>query len=184
MTSGAGYGHQPTAPMSYPGARAQLRASDADRDQVVELLKRAFTEGRLTQDEYDGRLHRALSATTYADLDACLADLIPPQAAMPYRAQPKTNTLAILSLVCGIGQMMLWPLSTIPAIVLGHVARRQIRRSRENGAGLALAGLILGWIGAAVLILGIVAVILLFAVYSSRAVGGGGGGAGSSIRVR
>jgi hypothetical protein len=42
---------------------------------------------------------------------------------------------------------MFGPLATIPAVVCGHVARSQIRRTGEQGAGLALAGLILGWIG-------------------------------------
>jgi hypothetical protein len=53
---------------------------------------------------------------------------------------------------------MFGPLATIPAIVLGHVARHQIRRTGEQGAGLALAGLILGWavvILAFLLILGV-----------------------------
>ena len=38
-------------------------------------------------------------------------------------------------------------LTAIPAVMLGHVARGQIRRTGEAGDGLALTGLILGWIG-------------------------------------
>jgi hypothetical protein len=52
-----------------------LRASDADREQVVERLHTAATEGRLSPDELDERLHRALTALTYADLDGVLDDL-------------------------------------------------------------------------------------------------------------
>jgi hypothetical protein len=37
--------------------------------------------------------------------------------------------------------------AAIPAVILGHMARRQIRRTREGGDGLALASLILGYIG-------------------------------------
>jgi hypothetical protein len=44
----------------------------------------------------------------------------------------------------------------VPAIVLGHVARRQIKRTGEQGANLALAGLMLGW---AAVILAIVLII-------------------------
>jgi Domain of unknown function (DUF4190)/DUF1707 SHOCT-like domain len=173
----AGYGPQPYGAMAYggpAGMRAQMRATDADRERVADLLNRAFTEGRLTKDEHDARLGRALSATTYADLDTCMADLMP----LPFPApvQVRTNTLAIISLVCGIGQMILWPLATIPAVVLGHVARHQIKRTGENGAGLALAGLILGWIGTAVLLLGILAVVLLLAAYSTAS--------GHPVRVR
>ena len=56
---------------------------------------------------------------------------------------------------------MFGPLATIPAIVLGHVARHQIRRTGEQGAGLALAGLILGW---AAVILGMVLIVLALAM--------------------
>jgi Domain of unknown function (DUF1707) len=53
----------------------RLRASDADRDQVVDLLKAAFVQDRLTQDELDGRIGQALAARTYAELAALTADL-------------------------------------------------------------------------------------------------------------
>jgi hypothetical protein len=169
--SGAGHGrpgYGPYGAMAYSGpagTRAQMRATDADRERVADLLNKAFTEGRLTKDEHDARLDRALSAVTYADLDACMADLMP----LPFPApvQIKTNSLAIISLICGIGQMILWPFATVPAIVLGHVARHQIRRTGENGSGLALAGLILGWIGAGVLLLGILAIVLLLVASTS-----------------
>jgi hypothetical protein len=59
---------------------------------------------------------------------------------------PETNGLAIASLACGLGQFVVGPLATIPAIIFGHVARRQIRRTGQQGAGLALAGLTLGWV--------------------------------------
>ena len=49
------------------------------------------------------------------------------------------------------------PLATIPAIVFGHVARHQIKRTTEQGAGVALAGLILGW---ATVILAIVLILV------------------------
>jgi hypothetical protein len=55
--------------MYLPGERGKMRAADADRDRVVGLLSTAYTEGRLSKDEYDARLDSALSARTYADLD-------------------------------------------------------------------------------------------------------------------
>jgi hypothetical protein len=57
----------------------RLRASDADREHVVERLHTAATEGRLTSDELDDRVHRALTALTYADLDSVLDDLPGPR---------------------------------------------------------------------------------------------------------
>lgn len=55
--------------------RATLRASDADREQVAEFLRHAAGEGRLLIDELEDRLGAALSAKTYAELDAIIADL-------------------------------------------------------------------------------------------------------------
>jgi hypothetical protein len=53
----------------------QLRASDADRERVADLLRRAAGDGQLTMDELDARVHEALTARTRADLDALTADL-------------------------------------------------------------------------------------------------------------
>ena len=58
------------------------RASDADREQVIGVLKAAFIQGRLTRDELDARAGHALSARSHADLAALTADLNrPPPAA-------------------------------------------------------------------------------------------------------
>ena len=137
--------------------KGSMRASDADRDRAVELLNDAYGEGRLSRDEHDGRLEDALSARTYADLDQIVADL---PAAHATRVTPldKTNGLAIASFACGLGQFVFGPLATIPAIVFGHMALHQTERSDEHGAGLALAGLILGW---AATILGIILTVVV-----------------------
>ncbi|MEU6660056.1 DUF1707 domain-containing protein [Streptomyces sp. NPDC046821] len=55
--------------------RRDLRASHEDRDQVVERLTVAAADGRLTTEELDERLEAALTARTYGDLAALLADL-------------------------------------------------------------------------------------------------------------
>jgi Domain of unknown function (DUF1707)/Domain of unknown function (DUF4190) len=138
--------------------RGMMRASDADRDRVAELLNVAYSEGRLSRDEYDARLQSALSARTYADLDQLVADL---PAARPATVTPvaRTNALATASLACGIAQFAFGLLATIPAIVLGHMARSQIKRTGEQGAGLALVGLTLGW--AALILVAILVVVLL-----------------------
>ena len=54
---------------------AGLRAGHADRERVIEALKAAFVDGRLTKDELAARTGRALAARTYADLAALTADL-------------------------------------------------------------------------------------------------------------
>jgi hypothetical protein len=56
-------------------AGEELRASHADRDQVVELLRIAAGDGRLSAEELDERLECALTARTYAELAPLTADL-------------------------------------------------------------------------------------------------------------
>jgi len=60
--------------------RATLRASDADREQFVEALRRHHAEGRLTTEEPAERIERASAARTFGDLDALATDLpaLPP----------------------------------------------------------------------------------------------------------
>lgn len=178
MTIGPAYGSAYGA-----GAmdRAQMLASTADRERAVEFLKTAFAEGRLSAEEYEGRMSRALAARTYADLDALTTDLPGTRPPLPL-APMGTNVLAVVSLVCGIAQFFgFWLLATIPAIVCGHMARRQIRRSGEQGGGLAMAGLVLGWVGAGLtlvlgLIIGIaVAVAVAHSGQAGTVVPGGGG---------
>jgi DUF1707 SHOCT-like domain/Domain of unknown function (DUF4190) len=136
-----------------------MRAADADRDRVVERLNIAYSEGRLSTDEHDGRLQNALSARTYSDLDQLVTDL-PATPATAVTSVAKTNGLALASLACGLAQFIFGPPVAIPAIVLGHIARREIKRTGEQGAGLALAGLILGW---ATVILAIVLIVAMSA---------------------
>ncbi|HEV2370896.1 MAG TPA: DUF1707 and DUF4190 domain-containing protein [Streptosporangiaceae bacterium] len=162
MTVGPGYGV--ARPGMRMGSRAQMRAASADREHSVELLKSAYADGRLGKDEYDGRLERALSATTYADLDAVVADL--PVAKPSAR---RTNGLAIASLACGAGQIVAGPLTTIPAIVLGHMARKQIRHTGEEGGALALTGMLLGYAGAALIVLGVLFVLFVVVTFAHTA---------------
>lgn len=61
--------------MPAPTAHGALRVSHEDRDQVAEALRIAAGDGRLTADELDERLEKALSARTYDDLAPLLADL-------------------------------------------------------------------------------------------------------------
>ena len=53
----------------------KLRASDADRDRTVQLLREHHAVGRLTAEEFDGRLGQVFTARTRGELDALLADM-------------------------------------------------------------------------------------------------------------
>ena len=57
------------------GSRTHMRASHADREQVIDLLKTAFVQGRLAKDELDLRVGQVLASRTYADLNAVTADI-------------------------------------------------------------------------------------------------------------
>ncbi len=145
-----------------------MRATDADRDSVHALLQAAYADGRLTWDEFDTRSTSLMAAKTYDQLSALTVDLRPP---VPYRpgSYPgpvgrRTNSMAVASLVCGIGQIFFWFVAGIPAIVFGHIARRQIRETGEAGEGMALAGLIMGYLGVVLpllLVVGVIAAVAL-----------------------
>lgn len=72
---------------------------------------------------------------------------------------------AVGSLVCGILGLVLCGLLGIPAIIMGNKARRNIKWSgdRLGGDGMALAGVILGWIAVVSMIIGVVVVVILLA---------------------
>ncbi len=56
-------------------SRGHLRASHADREQMIDTLKAAFVQGRLTKDEFDARIGQTLASRTYAELVTVTADI-------------------------------------------------------------------------------------------------------------
>jgi hypothetical protein len=73
--------------------REPMRASHADRDRVIEVLKDAFVHGQLTMDELDARAGRALAARTCAELVALTAD-IPSAPRAPAASAPAASAPA------------------------------------------------------------------------------------------
>jgi hypothetical protein len=137
----------------------ELRASDADREATVERLRVAALEGRLDSLELDERMSAAYAARYCSELARLTADVTPapsPPPAVParptfVRPSSPTNGLAIASLVAGVFWM--WWIGSALAVVFGHIALGQIARSGQSGRGLAITGLVLGYIGLAVLLL-------------------------------
>jgi hypothetical protein len=162
----------------------RMLAGNADRDRAGDVLKAAYAEGRLTKDEYDYRVGRAVAARTIEELQQLTGDVpngpsaLPPtyqrphpqgqlmpvhqQQPVPYLPPPRRqNGTATAALVFGIGAPVLYSLTApivyglhapflfwlgaAPAVVLGHKARAEITRSREEGSGAATAGLVLGY---------------------------------------
>ncbi|GGS71713.1 hypothetical protein GCM10010156_33320 [Planobispora rosea] len=88
--------------------RRDLRVSHEERDEVVEQLRVAAGDGRLTMDELGERLEVALAARTYGELEALLRDL-PPALAAP-AAAPKE----LIQLKTGSGQIRRDGVWTVP----------------------------------------------------------------------
>lgn len=86
-----------------------------------------------------------------------------PAAWTPPVARPQ-NVLAWIAFGLGLGALLLGPLSSVAAIVCGHIARAQIRRTGEQGTGAALTGLISGYVLTVAWTLGIVLYVLFFVV--------------------
>jgi hypothetical protein len=165
----ASYGPYPYGPVR--PVQLGMLAAAADRERTIDVLKAAFGEGRLNKEEFDSRSARVMAARTYADLNAIVADLpAGPGGLMPYQAGsyqpvgpvPPTNGLAIGSMVCGFAGIVTFGFAAIPAVILGHIARSQIKQTGEPGDGMAVTGLVLGYMG----ILGLLFMVLIIAGHS------------------
>jgi hypothetical protein len=81
----------------------------------------------------------------------------PPAPTSPYAAAPgmRTNVMAIVALVLGL---------TVPVagIIVGHIAMSQIKRTGEDGHGMALAGTIIGYVFTITILLFVVGYLLFF----------------------
>ena len=147
-----------------PAGYLDARASDADRERAIDVLRAAFAEGRLSREEHGARVKRAYRSRTYGELAVLSADLpsgplgtLPAQAASR-PAQPgvtgtrRTSALAVAAAICGLIPIL--P-ATLAALVLGIAARRQIRRTGEDGIAFANTALALGvfWIAATLIVL-------------------------------
>jgi len=102
-----------------------------------------------------------------------------PAPAAPYGyagyAPRRTNGLAIASMILSIiGFLWILPLvGSLAGAIMGHISLGQIKRTGEGGRGMALAGIIVGWAGLALLVLGVLFFVFVFAVSSQNRYGYG-----------
>ena len=134
--------------------RSSLRASDADRDQVADRLRKAAAEGRILAEELEERVASVLRSKTYGELDAVTADLPGGRIAHnPYPKRPITRQPVALVAIGVIGAVLMAVMAAL--IVAGLVAasgvwiffaifwmlrgggpsRRRIDRGRRGGYG-------------------------------------------------
>ncbi|WTW96925.1 DUF1707 and DUF4190 domain-containing protein [Streptomycetaceae bacterium NBC_01309] len=124
----------------WSGRQDTMRCAQADRDRCADVLKAAWAEGRLKDDEYRHRLELALSAETYGQLTVLVHDLpvgpvpsavrpVAPTPVSPYAfvaphaylpptvprpMPPQSNGLAVTSLVLGIVTLVaVWPATAL-----------------------------------------------------------------------
>jgi hypothetical protein len=169
-------------PTGYPVAmNPSMRAASTDRERTVDVLKAGFAEGRLTQEEYNDRMGRAYAARTYGELAALVTDLpagpFPTAWPVPAYAPPSpvaasgTNSMAVAAMVLGVAEFFTAGLTAIPAVICGHIARRQMKLTTQRGDGLATGGLVLGYM--AIIFWTVLIVASLVAVTSSVIHNGG-----------
>lgn len=96
--------------------RRSLRASDADRQRVADLLHRAASEGRLSLDELSERLDEAYQAKTYGDLEPVLRELPAP----------------------GFGELAVASPAATPAVAPDALPTRRSTRPRRTGVSVGL----------------------------------------------
>jgi hypothetical protein len=89
--------------------RGRLRASHADREQVIGTLKAAFVQGRLNEDEFDGRVGQVYASRTYAELAEVTADIpTGPAGTQPPRDPWRATKVALRSVYAIILPGIVW----------------------------------------------------------------------------
>ena len=80
-------------------------------------------------------------------------------------AQPRTNVLAVISMIASIvGFIWILPfIGSLAGVIMGHISLKQIAQTGERGRGMALAGVIVGWVGLGIVVLTGVGFIIAFA---------------------
>lgn len=105
-------------------------------------------------------------------LDVDIAAPIAPHMSQAIPQLPQNSTLAVVSLVAGIlGIVQIPPvIGPVTAIVTGHMARREIRASSGNlvGDGMALAGLIMGYLMLVLYALACIGFLLFVTIFASQ----------------
>lgn len=140
-----------------------MRASDADRERGADLLKAAMAEGRLDWAEYQKRLERLMASKNYGEIHDLVADLPRgispfPQLQQPQQppAQPgmypvappprQADPVATGAIICGALAPFTCGLTSVPAVITGHLALARLSRSDQSGRSMAIAGLVLGYL--------------------------------------
>ncbi len=121
-------------PETQQALHGRYRASRADRERVIEVLKDAFVQGRLSQDELVARAARAFQARTYADLDAVTADIPAAPSDPPPRPSAARRPGIPMNIAISVGALV---------IVLAHIILLAALLSGSNSAVAVVSVLLL-----------------------------------------
>jgi len=99
--------------------RGSFRASDEDRERIIERLHRAATEGRIAAEELEHRVSSALKARTYDELDSTVADLPTPRSRR-YQPEHRSAGRRVVSTVTANPVLLLFaiPVLAVSAAML------------------------------------------------------------------
>jgi hypothetical protein len=144
--------NQQTGPFSEAEVQAQLASGAITRESLV------WWDGQPDWKPLGQTSLGAAPAGGVTSHPAPSTTSIPAQAAFPVTGSQRTSTLAVVSLVFGCIGWLCGPILGLAAVITGHMARAEVRKDPSlTGGGMALAGLILGYVW-------IVAVIIYFVV--------------------
>ncbi|GLU49881.1 DUF1707 and DUF4870 domain-containing protein [Nocardiopsis ansamitocini] len=157
-------------PAPYSGGRGpgpSLRLTHADRDQVAELLRTAYADGRLDEEEFDDRLGKAMTAKVQGDLEPLLVDLAvaPAQApGMPANSAEPTREERLWAMgghLSGYFTLAIGPLVVLLAKGgTSHYVRRQAFEAINYQLNFLIACVLLPVL--AILVLPIIAFVFMF----------------------
>ncbi len=123
--------------------RLRLRASHADRERVIEVLKAAFVQGRLTKAELDTRIGHAFTSKTFADLAGLTADLPASRPAAPPPAQANVGAAVSVAIAAMAITVALWAAAFVTD---GALARLALLATVMDFLALMIAGAqVLDW---------------------------------------
>ena len=123
--------------------RGQLRASQAEREDVIDALKAAYVVGRLTEDEFETRVGQAFGSRTHADLASITADIPAEPAAVQPAGMPDRvvawGTGAIIAaaalggaLLIGGSALILWAITMIGALLFTVSVLLSVRQKHRS----------------------------------------------------
>jgi TM2 domain-containing membrane protein YozV len=159
--SSAGEPVRPYQPLDYP---PQLRASDAQRDAVADVVRTAVADGRLGLDEIDSRLQQVYDAKTHGELTHVISDLVRYQPPMRLPVRPPAAVV-----VPGMASDRKIGIAFVLCFFLGVLGIHRFYAGRtRSGVAMLLISVLSGGVGTAVTVVWALIDLIILACGSFR----------------